>query len=203
MIFLTEKECYSIWEALPLGLARTFLDQACHLWTHFQNYQRNPPMALVVNDEIVSIHFASFNHNGYTNSFELVTLDGHQGKGYARKLWSEYTNYAVFTKHSTRLKNSCVLPSIPFHIKSGLIFWGIDSAGSLKTDQPLYPTVEAQLEARKMFIKNPKLALPKKDVVRTLTKSKLSSYHFGENKRQKIRDAIQFLGRNWLGDFLE
>ena len=95
------------------------------------------------------------------------------------------------------------MPSIPFHLKSGLIFWGIDSAGSLKTDQPLYPTVEAQLEARKMFIKNPKLALPKKDVVRTLTKSKLSAYHFGEIKRQKIRDAIQFLGRNWLGDFLE
>ena len=94
-------------------------------------------MALMIQNTPVCIHFATFNKNGYTNSYEIVTVDGHEGKGYATQLWEEYMDYAVNVRGMQRLKNSCIPTSVSWHVKNGLIFWAVDPTGSLKTDQPL------------------------------------------------------------------
>ena len=159
-------------------------------------------MAIMEDDKPVCIHFATFNKNLYTNSYEIVTMGGHEGKGYARKLWSEYIDYAVKIRGMERLKNSCVPSSVTWHIRNGLIFWAIDPTGSLKTDQPLFSSVNEQKSARSLYIKNPSLAYPKPSVKEALKKCKLESYNFGEKKKSKVLEAINNAGKFWLGDQL-
>ncbi len=203
MIFLGLKDVENLINDTADSSNNRFLSASHNLWRRFHNYDKYRAMALLVVDKVVCIHFATFNKNLYTNSYEIVTMAGHEGKGYARALWEEYVDYAVNVRGMQRLKNSCIASSVTWHIKNGLIFWAIDPTGSLKTDQPLFSSTEAQREARKSFLKNPKLALPRRDVIGDLAASQPTHYSFGVPKTKHMREAIESAGENWLGDWLK
>jgi len=202
MIFLNEKQVEQIIEHSTEGTNTKFLKGAHNLWKRFQNYTKSPPMALSTANEIVSIIFATFNRNKYTNLYEIVTVEGHEGKGFASKLWEEYVEYAYRGKKMTRLKISCTPTSITWHLRNGLIFWGVDPTGSLKSDQPLFPDRQTQIDMRELFVKNPTFALPPFKVIQALRKSQLEHQPFGQMKHKVVREAIEKTGKYWFGDFL-
>ena len=160
-------------------------------------------MALVKHDRKVCIIFATFNKNFYANLYEIVTVQGHEGKGYASQLWEQFTEYAVRQKGMKRLKISCTPSSITWHIRNGLIFWGVDSTGSLKSDQPLFPDRATQLQMRNLFVKSPEMALPSDKVIVILQESQLNNWHFSPIKQKEIEEAIEKVGKYWLGDYLK
>lgn len=202
MIFLNEGQVEQIIEYSPEGKNTKFLMGAHNLWKRFQNYTKSPPMALQKRGKIVSIIFATFNRNKYTNLYEIVTVQGNEGKGFASKLWAEYVEYAHRIKGMTRLKISCTPSSITWHLRNGLIFWGVDPSGSLKSDQPLFPDRITQLDMRNLFVKNPTLAMPSFKVVEELKKSQLKHHSFGQMKHKVVREAIENTGKFWFGDLL-
>lgn len=202
MIFLGSDAILELIKNSPDEPNTKFLSASHNLWTRFHNYDHYPAMALVRDDKIVCVHFATFNKNLYTNSYEIVTMPGQERKGYAKALWEEYVEYAVIERGMKRLKNSCIATSVPWHVRNGLIFWAIDPTGSLKTDQPLYPSIEAQIRARTQFIKQPTLALPSPNTFTSLWKEQLQYYNFGAQKTKRVLDAIKSAGDNWLGDWL-
>ena len=203
MIFLGQQDIENLINDTADSSNNRFLSASHNLWRRFHNYDRYPAMALVRDDKVVCIHFATFNKNLYTNSYEIVTMAGQEGKGYARAQWEEYVDYAVNVKGMQRLKNSCIASSVTWHIKNGLIFWAIDPTGSLKTDQPLFPSTDAQRDARKSFLKNPKLALPRREVIGDLVAYHPDNFSFGVPKTKRMRGAIESAGENWLGEWLK
>ena len=203
MIFLTSNEVLDILNSSLGGKNSHFLAASHNLWTRFKNYDRNPPMALVKNDRKVSIIFATFNKNFYANLYEIVTVQGHEGKGYASQLWEQFTHYAVEKQGMKRLKISCTPSSITWHLRNGLIFWGVDSLGSLKSDQPLFPDRATQLDMRNLFVNSPEMALPSEKVIKALKESQLNSYSFSDSKKKLIQEAIEKVGKYWLGDYLQ
>jgi hypothetical protein len=202
MKFLHQKAVEEIIDSSPDSKNNRFLKASHNLWMRFHNYEKQLPMALMNQNIPVCIHFATFNKNLYTNSYEIVTIHGYEGKGYATQLWEEYMDYAVNVRGMQRLKNSCVPTSVSWHVKNGLIFWAVDPTGSLKTDQPLYPTIQAQREAREVFIKHPQTALPSVLTVYKLKKHQLKFYSFGERKNGIIKAAIRSTGKYWMAKHL-
>lgn len=203
MIFLTANEVLDIVQSSEPGKNTSFLGSSHNLWVRFKNYEKNPPMALVKHDRKVCIIFATFNKNFYANLYEIVTVQGHEGKGYASQLWEQFTEYAVLKKGMKRLKISCTPSSITWHIRNGLIFWGVDHLGSLKSDQPLFPDRATQLDMRNLFVKSPEMALPSEKVIKELQGSQLKFYEFGEKKQQEVEEAIEKVGKYWLGGYLQ
>ena len=202
MKFLVESEVDKIAKNSPPGRNSTFLRGSHNLWTRFKNYSKNPPLGLIENNKVVSILFPTFNKNTYTNLYEIVTMQGEEGNGYARKLWAQYIEYATMQRGMTRLKISCTPSSITWHLNNGLVFWAVDPSGSLKSDQPMFPSIDAQKAARNMFIKNYRLALPNETVVKDLEKQQLKNYSFGTKKLELSQEAIKKVGTAWLGNYL-
>jgi len=202
MKFLSQKRVELIIATLPKSNNTKFLKASHNLWRRFHNYEKQEPMALIVKGEPVCIHFATFNKNLYTNSYEIVTITGHEHKGYATQLWEEYLDYSYHFMGMKRLKNSCIPSSVSWHVKNGLIFWAVDPTGSLKTDQPIYPTIQAQREAREVFVKYPEAALPPPNIVAKLKKHQLEYYSFGERKNGVIKAAIKSTGKYWMKEHL-
>ncbi len=202
MKLLFDCDIVDIIQKSPPGRNTDFLKSSHNLWIRFQNYSKALPMGLEIQGKIVSIIFATFNKNLYTNLYEIVTLQGEEGKGYARKLWAEYVCYATTQKGMSRLKISCTPSSLTWHLKNGLVFWAVDPSGSLKSDQPLYPSIDVQRTAQAMFAKNYELALPEPTVVEKFRTSQLRNYPFGAAKAKRVREAIEKAGAFWLGDYL-
>lgn len=202
MKFLSKTDVEAIIDQSPDSKNNRFLKASHNLWMRFHNYEKQYPMALTVKNKPVSLIFSTFNKNGYTNNYEVVTIDGHEGKGYATQLWEEYMDYAVNVRGMQRLKNSCIPTSVSWHVKNGLIFWGVDPTGSLKTDQPIYPTIQAQREAREVFVKYPDYAKPLPSTVQKLRKHQLEFYSFGERKNGIIKAAIKSTGKYWMAKHL-
>ena len=196
--FIGEEQVKRIIENSPPGNNTKFLSSSHSLWTRFKNYEKSPPFALEIENEIVAMIYATFNRDGYTNLYEIVTLQGKEGKGYASKIWEHYLDYAVNEKRSTRLKISCTPSSVTWHMKNGLVFWAIDPSGSLRSDQPLFSSREEQLKFREQAIKNPDLALPSEKQCQKFREESLESYKFGKKKVQTIQNAIELVGESWL-----
>jgi hypothetical protein len=159
-------------------------------------------MALEDNGEVVCLIFATFNRDGYANLYEIVTLEGKEGKGYASKCWDVWINYAVTERNTKRLKISCTPSSVTWHYRNGLIFWAVDPTGSLRSDQPLYPTRAEQITFRDFAILNPKQALPPSKVREQFRKEGLENYKWGDKKKAKTQTAIDAVGSGWLRDAL-
>ena len=202
MKFLHQKAVEEIINTSHDSKNNRFLKSSHNLWRRFHNYEKQFPMALIVDNIPVCILFATFNKNLYTNLYEIVTIDGHERRGYATQLWEEYIDYAVNVRGMQRLKTSCVPSSVSWHVKNGLIFWAVDPKGSLKTDQPLYPTIQAQREAREIFDKQPETAIPLLTTVLKLRKHQLESYSFAEKKNNIIKAAIKSTGKYWMAKHL-
>lgn len=203
MKLLTQEDVAGIIINSPEGKNTDFLKSSDSLWIRFSNYAKYPPLGLIVDDKVVSIIFATFNKNQYTNLYEIVTVQGEEGHGYASKLWDEYVHYAFHDKGMKRLKISCTPSSITWHIRNGLVFWGVDPTGSLKSDQPLFPDRKSQIDMRNLFIKNPLMGIPPPHALMELQKCQLRFYQFGKKKNQIVQEAIEKTGKFWLGGYFE
>ena len=186
----------------PAGKNTKFLSAAHSLWTRFHNYEKSLPLAYEVNGEVVCLIFATFNRDGYSNLYEIVTLEGKEGNGYASKCWDAYLDYAVNVRKSTRLKISCTPSSVTWHYKNGLIWWAVDPTGSLRSDQPLFPTRAEQIAYRDFAIVNPLQALPPYKAREQFLAEGLESYKWGAKKKAKTQTAIDAVGKAWLRDAL-
>jgi hypothetical protein len=184
------------------GSNTKFLSSAHSLWYRFKNYDKNPPMAYEVNGEIVSLIFATYNRDTYSNLYEIVTIQGEEGNGYASRIWEIWVNYAVTERQITRLKMSCTPSSITWHQRNGLLWWAIDPSGSLRSDQPLFATRSEQLAYRDWAIDHPLEALPPVKIRQKLIAEGLENYSWGEKKRTKSQEAINAAGRSWLREFM-
>lgn len=186
----------------PAGKNTKFLSAAHSLWTRFHNYEKSLPLAYEVNGEVVCLIFATFNRDGYSNLYEIVTLEGKEGNGYASKCWDAYLDYAVNVRKSTRLKISCTPSSVTWHYKNGLIWWAVDPTGSLRSDQPIFPTRAEQIAYRDFAIVNPLQALPPYKAREQFLAEGLESYKWGDKKKAKTQTAINAVGKAWLREAL-
>jgi hypothetical protein len=184
------------------GSNTKFLSSAHSLWYRFKNYDKNPPMAYEIDGEIVSLIFATYNRDTYSNLYEIVTIQGKEGNGYASRIWEIWVNYAVTERHITRLKMSCTPSSITWHQRNGLLWWAVDPSGSLRSDQPLFETRSEQLAYRDWAIDHPLEALPPVKIRQKLIAEGLENYSWGETKRTKTQEAINAAGRSWLREFM-
>jgi|TARA_Y100000114_G_scaffold99490_2_gene92649 hypothetical protein len=200
MKLLTREEVLQVLENSPAGDNTKFLRAADSLWFRFHNYEKTPPIALE-DDGIVSMIFATFNRDGYTNLYEIVTVQGKEGKGYASKVWDEYLKYAVDEKGSTRLKISCTPSSLGWHVRNGLIFWSVDPSGSIRSDQPLFRSREEQCAYRDQAIQDPVNHLPPPKQVDKFLAEDWSG--FGSKKKIRTQEAIDSLGPYWLRPYMK
>ncbi len=185
------------------GKNTRFLKSSHNLWYRFKNYTKAPPLAAREGDDIVALIFATFNKDGYTNLYEIVTMEGHEGKGYGSKVWEYFLDYAVNQKQSKRLKISCTPSSVTWHMRNGLVFWAVDPSGSLRSDQPLFATRGEQLEFRAKAIVTPSIAKPTNPrVIEQLKKEAPESHGFGKKKMSATEEAIAAVGECWLRDAL-
>lgn len=205
MIFKTNnhENINNIIENSENGTNTKFLNSAHSLWIRFKNYDKNPPIVMYDNDQPVSAVFATYSkRTSYINLYEIVTFQGYEGKGYASLIW-EYVMGDAYKNQMRRLKISCTPTSISWHIRNGLVFWAVDSSGSLRSDQPLFPTKEEQLSFREEAINNPSIAIPTdKKVLDLLRKESINYHKFGKIKRQRVEDSISKVGKYWLRNYL-
>ena len=202
MLFVNSTRVEELIKNSPPGKNTKFLSAAHSLWYRFHNYEKSPPMAYEDNGEIVSLIFSTFNRDGYTNLYEIVTLEGKEGKGYASKCWDAWIKYASEERKSKRLKISCTPSSVTWHCRNGLVFWAVDPTGSLRSDQPLFATRKEQIEWKEFAVLNPSQALPPHKARQQFLSESLESYSWGEKKKAKTQEAINAVGNAWLREAL-
>jgi hypothetical protein len=198
MLFVNSTKVEDLIKNSPAGKNTKFLSAAHSLWYRFKNYEKCPPMAYEDNGEVVCLIFATFNRDGYANLYEIVTLEGKEGKGYASKCWDEWIKYSVEERNTKRLKISCTPSSVTWHYRNGLIFWAVDPTGSLRSDQPLFPTRAEQIAFRDFAIGNPKQAVPPQKIRDQFRREGLENYDWGDKKKAKTQTAINAVGNAWL-----
>lgn len=204
MKFVPAHTVQEIIDNSPAGKNTKFLSAAHSLWTRFKNYEKCPPLAYEDNGEIVCLIFATFNRDGYANLYEIVTVEGKEGNGYASRCWDDWINYAVNEKSMKRLKISCTPTSVTWHKRNGLIFWAVDPTGSLRSDQPLFDTRAKQCNYQASAVQAGSLAaleLPDKAKKQFLAEG-LDDHGFGTKKRAKTEEAINNVREFWLRDYL-
>lgn len=198
---LNKKEVEDIIEQSPPGRNTSFLLNAHNSWVRFKAYETQPPFCYIEDGKVVTIIIAYFKQNKYANLYDICTIQGEEGKGYATKCWDQFVYHAK-SEGIERLKISCTPESITWHIRNGLIFWGVDPSGSLMSDQILFSARQEQLDYRDYAVSNPFDCLPPKPAQLKLLKRGIDSHNFGEKKKQKINEAIAKTGKFWLRDYL-
>lgn len=190
-------------ENSPEGKNTKFLNSSHSLWFRFKNYQKNQPFAWEVDGELVAFVFATYSQRSrYINLYEIVTRQGHEGKGYATAIWEKVMSHA-FGEGMTRLKISCTPSSITWHKRNGLIFWAVDPTGSLRSDQPLFPSIKEQCMFRDTVTKMPHLVTPTDPkVIKQLQGESLESHGFGVKKTATVKEAIDRVGEYWMRDYI-
>ena len=203
MKFATKEQVENLIQNSPDGKNTKFLSASHSLWFRFKNYNKSPPMILEDNGKIVSLIFATFNRDKYTNLYDIVTAEGCEGNGYASQIWDQYVDYAVSVQMMKRLKISCTPSSVSWHMRNGLVFWAVDPTGSLRSDQPLFKNREEQMIFRNLAVDDPAIALPTDSkVIEQLKRESLESHKFGTKKKTATEEAIARVGQYWLRDAL-
>ena len=180
-----------------------FLKSSHNLWYRFKNYDKNPPFALMDGGiDPVALVFITFSQRSkYANLYEIVTVEGEEGRGYASEVYWE----VMKTAHEAgmqRLKMSCTPTSVTWHKRNGTLFWAVDPSGSLRCDVPLMPNLHEQLTFRELALKDPSFALPPEKVVEKLKEEGLESHGFGAKKTATVETAIESVGEFWLRESL-
>jgi len=204
MKFVPASTVQEIIDNSPAGKNTKFLSAAHSLWTRFKNYDKCPPLAYEDNGEIVCLIFSTFNRDGYANLYEIVTVEGNEGRGFASRCWDDWIKYAVNERNSKRLKISCTPSSVTWHKRNGLIFWAVDPSGSLRSDQPLFDKRTTQLLYQANAVQAPTVAawdLPEKVKKQFLTEG-IDDHGFGAKKKAKTQEAIDNVREFWLRDYL-
>jgi hypothetical protein len=202
MNFINSTRVEQIIDSSPAGKNTKFLSAAHSLWTRFHNYEKQLPMCLEVNGEVVSMIFATFNRDKYVNLYEIVTVEGKEGNGYASQCWDMFVEYSVNERKAERLKMSCTPTSVTWHMRNGLIFWAVDPTGSLRSDQKMFATRKEQIDYQNFSVVNPLQALPPYKVRDQFVKEGLDDHKFGVKKTNKTQHAIDAVGKFWLRDAL-
>jgi hypothetical protein len=78
----------------------------------------------------------------------------------------------------------------------------VDPTGSLRSDQPLFPTRAEQIAYRDNAIVNPLQALPPYKARDQFLKEGIDDHKFGVKKKAKTQEAIDKVGKAWLRDAL-
>ena len=192
----------SLLESQPAGTNTKFLNSAHNLWFRFKNYEKNPPFVLEKNDLPVAFVFITFSKRSkYANLYEIVTLEGMEGNGYASEIYWAVMKEA-HERGMLRLKMSCTPSSITWHKRNGTLFWGVDPSGSLRCNVPIFPNLHEQLTFREMAVNDPHIALPDSKVANHLRADSLGAHGFGPKKTERVENAIQNVGEYWLRDTL-
>jgi hypothetical protein len=182
----------------PEGRNTRFLNASHSLWFRFKNYEKQPPFVLEDAGVPVALVFITFSaRSKYANLYEIVTLEGKECCGYASEVYWEVMK-AASEAGMTRLKMSCTSTSVTWHMRNGCIFWAVDPSGSLRVDQPLFPTKAEQLAFREEAIANKVIALPSEPVIEKLRGEGLESHGFGAKKTARVEEAIDAVGDYWF-----
>ena len=202
MKLLSENSVVSTLNSSPSGDNTKFLSNSHSLWKRFENYKKNPPLGLEVDGKIVSVIFCTYNRDEYVNLYEIVTTQGNEGKGYASWLWREFIKYSCLEKKCKRLKLSCTPSSLTWHIRNGLVFWGVDPTGSLRSDQRIFQTVQEQKDYRDACVKHPIIGIPCPKVCKKLALETIEGHKFSQKKLEEVNTAIATAGKFWLRNAL-
>ena len=144
----------------PEGTNTKFLKASHNLWIRFKNYDKNAPFVLEDTGVPVALVFITFSaRSKYANMYEIVTLEGKEGCGYASEIYWDVMEEACL-QGMHRLKMSCTPTSVTWHKKNGTIFWAVDPSGSLRVDQLIFRNKEAQLSHREFCLNHRLTALP-------------------------------------------
>lgn len=193
----SKEEMEEILAQQPEGKNTRFLNAAHSLWYRFKNYDRHPAFSL----ENKAFVFATYSERSkYINLYEIVTVEGAEGKGYASEIWSAVMEDA-YNNGMRRLKISCTPSSVTWHYRNGLVFWAVDPSGSLRSDQPLCRTREEQIKLREQAIEDPSLVMPTDSkVIENLRKEDFPGDRFkiGGKKYWAICNAIDNVGEAWM-----
>ena len=197
----TQNQVENLIEIQPEGKNTKFLKSSHNLWYRFKNYDKHPPFVLV-DDIPVALVFITFSKkSGYANLYEIVTLEGQEGNGYASEIYWMVMKEA-YDSGIKRLKMSCTPSSITWHSRNGTIFWAVDPSGSLRCDVPIFPNLHEQLTFREIAIKDPSFAIPPENVVEKLKLEGPESHGFGPKKTEQVMTAINSVKKYWLRDSL-
>ena len=200
--FLKETDIQNAIFKSPNGVNTKFLQQSHSLWYRFNNYQKNAPYGLYKDGNLVSVIFATTSHQTkYINLYEIVTLQGQEGKGYATDIWSQFVEY-WYDAGMKRIKLSCTPSSITWHMRNGLIFWAVDKQGSLRSDQPLKRTINEQVDFREYALTEPSVALPDIKVRMKLREEDVETLQLSQKKILETYQAIKKVGEYWFRPYL-
>ena len=200
--FLKETDIQNAIFKSPSGVNTKFLQQSHSLWYRINNYQKNAPYGFYKDGKLVSVIFATTSHQTkYINLYEIVTLQGQEGKGYATDIWSQFVEY-WYDAGMKRIKLSCTPSSITWHMRNGLIFWAVDKQGSLRSDQPLKRTINEQVDFREYALTEPSVALPDKKTRMKLREEDVETLQLSHKKILETYQAIQKVGEYWFRPYL-
>lgn len=186
----------------PEGTNTKFLKSSHNLWFRFKNYTKNPPFVLLDGEEPVALVFITFSaRSKYANLYEIVTLEGKEGNGYASIVYWDVMAEA-HAQGMQRLKMSCTPSSVTWHKRNGTIFWAVDPSGSLRCDVPIFPNKHEQLTFRELAIKDNEVALPPQKVADKLRDECIELHKFGVKKTEKVETAIEAVGEYWFREAL-
>ena len=197
----TKEQVESLLESQPEGQNTKFLKSAHNLWFRFKNYDKHPPFVLEDNGPVAFVFITLSTRSKYANLYEIVTLEGKEGNGYASKVYWEVMEEA-HKQGMQRLKMSCTPSSVTWHKRNGTLFWGVDPSGSLRCNVPIFPNLHEQLTFRELAVKNPDTALPDTNVMNQLKADSREAHGFGAKKTAKVENAINDVGDYWLRDAL-
>ena len=199
---LSKEEVEKLIETQPEGQNTKFLKSSHNLWFRFKNYDKQQPFALMDASGPVALVFITFSQRSkYANLYEIVTMEGQEGQGYASEVYWRVMEEA-YTCGMQRLKMSCTPSSVTWHKRNGTIFWAVDPSGSLRCDVPIFPNLHEQLTFRELAIKDRSIAKPNGQVCDKLIEESLESHKFGVKKTQKVEEAIESVGEYWMRDAL-
>lgn len=194
---------------LPDGKNKRFLNASHSLWFRFKNYDKiqQQPYVLIKEGKAVAFVFATMSKRSfYMNLYEIVTIDGHEGKGFGSEIFWLVMGYA-HNEGMQRLKMSCTPTSVTWHMRNGMVFWAVDPSGSLRADVPIFATKQEQLRWRNEAL----LGSPNEEglmldidpsTAKKLRAESPESHGFGAKKMQKVQDAIEAVGRYWQAPLL-
>jgi len=202
MIRYTQEQVEQLLLAQPEGRNTKFLKSSHNLWFRFKNYVKNPPFVLEEDGEPVALVFITFsNRSKYANLYEIVTLEGKEGNGYASEAYWQVMEIA-FHVGMERLKMSCTPTSVTWHARNGTMFWAVDPSGSLRCDVPIFPNKHEQLTFREVALKDITMALPPEKVIDKLKEEGIEAHGFGAKKTATVETAINSVGEYWVRDSL-
>jgi hypothetical protein len=200
---LNKEEVETLIASQPEGTNTKFLKSSHNLWFRFKNYEKQPPFALMDGGiDPVALVFITFSaRSKYANLYEIVTLEGEEGQGYASEVYWKVMEEA-HNQGMQRLKMSCTPSSVTWHKRNGTIFWAVDPSGSLRCDVPIFPNQHEQLTFRELAIKDPSVAIPPSKVAEKLKEESLEAHNFGVKKTEKVETAIESVGEYWMRETL-